>query len=159
MPDRSKLGLIASLIGFVAAPLTVFAQEALPRPEPPFKGIIGQTYKDSKPDKIPITKAPEGAPNVLVVLIDDSGYGQWGTFGGLIPTPNLDRLAASGLRYTRFHTTALCSPTRAALLTGRNHHDEVIAYIHKEKSVTPDRPFFAYYAPGATHAPHHVPAE
>src|SRR6516162_1196238 len=111
------------LIGF-AATLTwpVMAQEVLPRPEPPFKGVIGETYKDSTPDKIPLIKAPDGAPNVLVVLVDDSGFGQWSTFGGLISTPNLDRLAASGLRYTRFHTTALCSPTRAALLTGRNHH-------------------------------------
>src|SRR5262245_19120939 len=101
---------------------TALGQEVLPQPEPPFKGVIGRTYKDSTPDKIPIIKAPEGAPNVLIVLIDDSGFGQWGTFGGQIPTPNLDRLARSGLRYARFHTTALCSPTRAALLTGRNHH-------------------------------------
>jgi arylsulfatase len=218
-----------------------------------------------------LTKAPVGAPNVLIILIDDSGFGQWGTFGGQAPTPNLDRLAKMGLRYTRFHTTALCSPTRAALLTGRNHHsagtgvitemgdgypgysgqipkstamfaevlrqggystafigknhniadwetstsgpfdrwpslqgfdyfygfiggemdqwqpelyrgttpvsmeipkgregsytlntalaDDAIRYIHAEKSVTPDRPFFMYYAPGATHAPHHVPKE
>ncbi len=70
----------------------------------------------------PVMKAPADAPNVLLVLIDDCGFGQWGTFGGQIPTPNLDRLAKTGLRYTRFHTTALCSPTRAALLTGRNHH-------------------------------------
>src|SRR5262249_19602618 len=94
----------------------------LPPPEAPFDGIIGRTYKDSKPSRIPVVKAPEGAPNVLVVLIDDCGFGQWGTFGGQIPTPNLDKLAKNGLRYTRYHTTALCSPTRAALLTGRNHH-------------------------------------
>jgi arylsulfatase A-like enzyme len=247
------------------------AQDVLPRPEPPFNGTIGRTYKDSTPDKIPIIAAPAGAPNVLVILIDDCGFGQWSTFGGQIPTPNLDRLAKAGLRYTRFHTTALCSPTRAALLTGRNHHsaatgvitelgdgypgysgqipastamvsevlrqngystaffgknhniadwetsvsgpydrwptrqgfdhfygfvggeanqwapalyrdnapiemevpkgreadytlnealaDEAIRYINKQKSVTPDRPFFIYYAPGATHAPHHVPKE
>src|SRR5262245_57826058 len=98
------------------------AQEVLPLPEPPFKGRIGTTYKDSTPDKIPLITAPEGAPNVLLVLIDDCGFGQWSTFGGQVPTPNLDRLAKAGLRYTRFHTTALCSPTRAALLTGRNHH-------------------------------------
>src|SRR5215467_905003 len=245
--------------------------DVLPHPDPKFNGTIGRTYKDSKPDKIPLTKAPAGAPNVLLILIDDSGFGQWGTFGGEIPTPNLDRLAKSGLRYTRYHTTALCSPSRAAILTGRNHHsvatgvitelgcgypgysgqipkstamvseilrqngystaffgknhniadwetsisgpydrwpalqgfdhfygfvggeanqwapalyrdtspiemevpkgrendytlnealaDEVIAYICKEKSVTPDRPFFVYYAPGATHAPHHVPKQ
>ena len=245
------------------------AQEVLPRPDPKFKGTIGRTYKDSTPDKIPIIKAPEGAPNVLFVMIDDAGFGDWSTFGGQIPTPNLDRLAQAGLRYTRFHTTALCSPTRAAMLTGRNHHsaatgviteigdgypgytgqipkseamvseilrqngystaffgknhnipdwetsvsgpfdrwptmqgfdhfygfiggeanqwapalyegnkpvemevpkgrekdytlnenlaDKAIEYIRQEKSVTPDRPFFIYFAPGATHAPHHVP--
>ncbi len=247
------------------------AQEVLPKPEPPFKGKIGRTYKDSQPDKITVTKAPAGAPNVLVILIDDVGYGAWSTFGGQIPTPNLDSLAKMGLRYTRFHTTALSSPTRAALLTGRNHHsvgtgvitemgtgypgytgqipksaamvseilrqngystmfigknhnvpdwetsisgpfdrwpglqgfdhfygfvaaetnqwapalyrdnqrvemetpkgkegrytlndslaDETIKFIYQEKSITPDRPFFIYFAPGATHAPHHVPKE
>jgi arylsulfatase A-like enzyme len=243
----------------------------LPQPQPEFKGIIGNTYKDSTPDKIAVINPPKGAPNVLMILIDDSGFGQWGTFGGQTPTPNLDRLAKSGISYLRFHTTALCSPTRAALLTGRNHHsvgmgviteladaypgysgqipksaamvsevlrqngytteyvgknhqiadwetslagpldrwpglqgfdhfygfiggetnqwqpplfrdttpvemeipkgreghytlndslaDEVIKYIHNQKSVTPDRPFFIYYAPGATHAPHHAPKE
>jgi len=243
----------------------------LPQPPPAFKGVIGTTYKDSTPDKIAVVNPPKGAPNILYILIDDSGYGQWGTFGGQIPTPNLDRLARSGLSFTRFHTTALCSPTRSALLTGRNHHsvsmgviteladaypgysgkipkdaamfaevlrqngyntdyigknhqiadwetsiagpldrwpalqgfehfygfiggetdqwqpplyrdttpvemevpkgkeghytlndslaDEAINYIHNQKSVTPDRPFFIYYAPGATHAPHHVPKE
>jgi arylsulfatase A-like enzyme len=259
----------ASAIAGGSPTQVVRAQE--PQPEPPFKGIIGRTYKDSMPDKIPLIKAPDGAPNALVILIDDCGFGQWGTFGGQIPTPNLDRLAKGGLRYTRFHTTALCSPTRAALLTGRNHHsagtgviteigdgypgysgqipdntamvsevlrqhgystaffgknhniadwetsvsgpfdrwparqgfdhfygfvggeanqwapalyrdttpieieipkgreanytlnealaDEAIKYIYQQKSVTPDRPFFIYYAPGATHAPHHVPKE
>jgi len=243
----------------------------LPQPEQPFKGVIGKTYKDSTPHKLEIVKAAAGAPNVLYILIDDAGYGQWGTFGGQVPTPNLDRLAKAGLRYTRFHTTALCSPSRAALLTGRNHHsvgmgniteiadgfpgyssqipksaamfpeilrqngystaylgknhqiaswetsisgpydrwpslqgfdyfygflggetnqwkpplyrnttpvemeipkgkeghytlndslvDDAIAYIHNQKSATPDRPFLIYYAPGATHAPHHVPKE
>lgn len=249
-----------------------FGQEVLPKPESGFSDAkVGRTYKDSTPGTMALTKAPAGAPNVLIILIDDAGFGQWGTFGGQVPTPNLDRLAKMGLRYTRFHTTALCSPTRAALLTGRNHHsagtgviteigdaypgysgqipksagmfaevlrqhgystafigknhniadwetsiagpfdrwpslqgfdyfygfiggemdqwqpalyrgttpismevpkgrednytlndalaDETISYIHQEKSVTPDRPFFVYYAPGATHAPHHVPKE
>jgi arylsulfatase len=261
----------ASTLGKTLLPNPAQAQEVLPLPAPPFKGTIGTTYKDSVPDKIPITTAPNGAPNVLIILIDDCGFGQWGTFGGQIPTPNLDRLANAGLRYTRFHTTALCSPTRAALLTGRNHHsastgtitelgdaypgysgqipascamvsevlrqhgystaffgknhniadwetsmsgpydrwptrqgfdhfygfiggeanqwapalyrdnspiemevpkgreadytlnealaDETIKYIYKQKSVTPDRPFFIYCAPGATHAPHHVPKD
>jgi arylsulfatase A-like enzyme len=262
---------IATVVALLAASLAP-AQEVLPKPEEGFKDAkIGRTYKDSKPGTITLTKAPEGAPNVLIILIDDSGFGQWGTFGGQIPTPNLDRLAKMGLRYTRFHTTALCSPTRAALLTGRNHHsagtgviteigdgypgysgqipksagmfaevlrqggystafigknhniadwetsvsgpydrwpnlqgfdyfygfiggemdqwqpilyrdtmpvameipkgqkghytlndslaDDTIRYIRLEKSTTPDRPFFIYYAPGATHAPHHVPQE
>ena len=72
--------------------------------------------------KVPSTFGLEDAPNILLVLIDDCGYGQMSTFGGGIPTPVMDRVAANGLRYTHFHTTALCSPTRAALLTGRNHH-------------------------------------
>lgn len=67
-------------------------------------------------------KAPEGAPNVVIVLIDDIGFGHMGTFGGAIQAPTLERLAQNGLRYNQFHTTALCSPTRMALLTGRNHH-------------------------------------
>ena len=78
--------------------------------------------QNSTPDKIPLITAPAGAPNVLFIMIDDAGFGDWSTFGGQIPTPNLDALAHQGLSYTRFHTTALCSPTRAALLTGRNHH-------------------------------------
>ena len=275
--------LIIALLAYVVPAgfvLRISAQEqadqfqpsiVLPRPEPKFKGRIGTTYKDSTPDKIPIIQAPKDGPNVLLILIDDCGFGQWSTFGGQILTPNLDRLAKSGLCYTRFHTTALCSPTRAAILTGRNHHsaatgvitelgsgypgyngqipescamvsevlrqngystaffgkdhnvadwetsvsgpydrwpsrqgfdhfygfiggeanqwapalyrdnspiemeipkgkearytlndslaDEAIKYIFQEKSVTPDRPFFIYYAPGATHAPHHVPKD
>lgn len=103
-----------------------WGQSQLPRPEKAFQGKIGLTYKDStavKPElKIPQTFGIENAPNILLVLIDDCGFGQMGTFGGGIPTPALDRVANSGLRFTRFHTTALCSPTRAALLTGRNHH-------------------------------------
>ena len=260
-----------SAVGWSWLRASARAQEVLPTAPPPFSGHIGRTYKDSTPDLIPIIKAPDGAPNVLIILIDDCGFGQWGTFGGQIPTPNLDRLAQAGLRYTRYHTTALCSPTRAALLTGRNHHsagtgvvteigsgypgysgqiptsaamvseivrqhgystaflgknhniadwetsvsgpydrwparqgfdhfygfiggeanqwapalyrdntpiemevpkgreenytlneslaDETIKFIHQQKSITPDRPFFIYYAPGATHAPHHVPKE
>jgi arylsulfatase len=212
-------------------------------------------------------KAPAGAPNVVIVLIDDLGFGAPSTFGGPIPTPTLDRLAQNGLRYTNFHTTALCSPTRAALKSGRNHHtvnmgsitematsfpgdtgqipnataplaemlrlngystaafgkwhetaaweasvsgpydrwptrqgfdkfygfiggetnqwapflydgvtqvelpndpnyhfmtdmtDKAVAWIKYQKALTPDKPLFVYFAPGATHAPHHVPKE
>jgi len=77
---------------------------------------------ESTPAPLPRDSAPTGAPNVLVVLLDDVGFGTFGTFGGPIPTPGLDAIAARGLRFNRFHTTALCSPSRAALLTGRNHH-------------------------------------
>jgi arylsulfatase len=94
----------------------------LPPPEEPFKGQIGRTVKDSKPDFPKEVTAPKGAPNVVLIMTDDVGFGASSPFGGPIRTPTLDNLAANGLRYNQFHTTALCSPTRAALLTGRNHH-------------------------------------
>jgi arylsulfatase len=95
----------------------------LPRPDFHFHGNVGRTLAESDPPQFPqMVRPPAGAPNIVIILIDDAGYGQFGTFGGQTPTPGLDSLAAQGLRYTRFHTTALCSPTRAALLTGRNHH-------------------------------------
>ncbi|MEZ5179068.1 MAG: arylsulfatase [Acidimicrobiales bacterium] len=89
----------------------------------PFDGVIGRTLAESTPSFKTRTNAPEGAPNVVVVLIDDMGFSHFGSFGSTIDTPNIDRLAAGGLRYTNFHVTPLCSPTRAALLTGRNHHE------------------------------------
>src|SRR5215471_1579509 len=240
----------------------------LPRPDPRFNGSVGRTYQDSDPAQFPQpAQAPKGAPNVVLILIDDAGFGQFSTFGGGVPSPTMDRLAAEGLRYNRFHTTALCSPTRAALITGRNHHsvatgvigeaatgydgyttilprsagtigevlrqngymtawigknhntptweasaagpfdhwanglgfdyfygfnggdmdhwhpvlyenrnlvpassdpnyflttdlaDHAINWVRRVKSIAPDRPFFLYVAPGATHAPHHAPAD
>ncbi len=105
----------------------VFATEwpdrtTLPVPLSPFEGKIGKTYKESDADWQEPVAAPDGSPNVIVILLDDVGFGQTSTFGGLIPTPNLDKVADLGIIYTRFHTTAICGPTRAALLTGRNHH-------------------------------------
>ena len=94
----------------------------LPKPDPAFEGKIGETFKDSTPQFPKPVRAPKGSPNVLLVLLDDVGFGMPSTFGGPAPTPHLEGLAKNGLRYNRFHTTALCSPTRAALLTGRNHH-------------------------------------
>jgi arylsulfatase len=244
------------------------AQEVLPVPPAPFKGQIGLSAKDSKSDFPQPVQAPKGAPNIVLVLLDDVGFGASSTFGGPINTPTLERLAKSGLRYTQFHTTALCSPTRAALLTGRNHHsahtgtimematgfpgydslmgkdtatvaevlkqkgwntawigknhnvpdwqssqagpfdlwptglgfekfygfiggetnqwrpavfdgtkpiepylgnpdynfdydmaDQAIRWVRNQKAVAPDRPFFLYYAPGATHSPHHPKKE
>lgn len=263
---------------------TAFAQEAkraevprtapvLPYPEPRFQGKIGRTTTDSQSDFPQPVQAPEDAPNVLLIMTDDVGFGASSTFGGPIPTPTFDKLADRGLKYNRLHTTALCSPTRAALLSGRNHHnahtgmimerslgypgydsvmpkscgtiaevllqngyntawfgknhnvpawqssaagpfdlwptglgfeyffgfiggdvnqwdptvfenttpvepkqgltgkaktdyhldsdlaDHAIHWIQSQHSLAPDKPFFAYYVPGATHAPHHAPKD
>ncbi len=98
------------------------SQDVLPKPDPAFTGKIEETFKTSTPSYPQPVTAPADAPNVLVILLDDVGFGMVGTFGGPVPTPHLDKLASGGLKYNRFHTTALCSPTRAALLAGRNHH-------------------------------------
>lgn len=127
MNTTRKHRLLATLtlaLGMALAPSlpAALAQNVLPRPEQPFRGTIGRTGKDSTPDFPKAIEAPKGAPNVLLILTDDVGFGASSTFGGPIPTPTMDRLAKAGLRYNTFHTTALCSPTRAALLSGRNHH-------------------------------------
>ncbi len=109
--------------------LPASAKEVLPRPPEPFKGKIGRTTKDSIKDFPKAAAAPAGAPNILVILTDDVGFGASSTFGGPIPTATMDRLAREGLRYNQFHTTALCSPTRAALLSGRNHHSAATGVI------------------------------
>ncbi len=243
----------------------------LPIPDQAYYGLMTYDAKDPDTKYPPIQQIepPEGAPNVLVILLDDAGYGSSTAFGGPCHTPNFEKLAGGGLRYNRFHNTALCAPTRAALLTGRNHHsvnmgcitelataapgqtsvrpnnkqplaetlklngystaqfgkchevpvfhnspvgpfdtwptgsgfeyyygfiggednqwypslyegttpveppktpeqgyhlnedlaDHAINWIRTQKSIAPRKPFFIYYAPGATHAPHHVPAE
>jgi arylsulfatase A-like enzyme len=102
--------------------LPVDAQTQLPQPDPPFEGKVAETYQDSTPSYPLPVEAPEGAPNVLLILLDDVGFGMTSTFGGPVETPNMQKLADNGISYTRFHTTALCSPTRASLLCGRNHH-------------------------------------
>jgi len=247
---------------------TTISGKQLPAPDPPFGGVIKDGALQSTPWWAPSIVPKKGAPNVLLVLVDDAGYGVAGTFGGVIPTPTLDRIAHSGLRFTEFHSTALCSPTRAALITGRNHHsagfgviseqstgypgynsvipkdkstvgrilkdngyatswfgkdhnvpafdasqagpfdewpigqgfeyfygfiggdanqwepnlfrnttqiypfqghpgwnlgtamaDDAIDYLNRMNQIAPDKPFFCYYAPGATHAPHHPTQE
>ena len=246
-------------------------RHALPIQNPQHRGLITYDAKDpaTKFPAIEALRPPEGAPNVLIVMLDDAGFGSSSTFGGPCNTPTADRLATNGLKYNRFHTTALCSPTRQALLTGRNHHsvgmggiteiatsapgyssvrpidaaplaemmllngfstaqfgkchevpvwetspmgpfrqwptgsgfeyfygfvggetnqwypalyegttpveppktpeegyhftedmtDKAIAWVRQQKSLMPDKPFFMYFAPGGTHAPHHVPKE
>jgi arylsulfatase A-like enzyme len=253
--------------GTMAAAGGQLDRSVLPIAEPSYPPITELDARDATPPPRFDVEAPEGAPNVVIVLIDDIGFGHASTFGGPINTPTLDRLAAGGLRYNRFHTTALCSPTRMALLTGRNHHvtntgaimelatafpgntgvrpqsvaplaemlrlngystaafgkyhetapwevsvsgpydrwptrsgfdkfygfiggetnqwapalydgvvrvepshdpdyhlttdlaNQAIAWVQFQQAMTPDKPFFIYFATGATHAPHHVPQE
>jgi arylsulfatase A-like enzyme len=99
----------------------------------PFKGIINVDIRDSVPDWAPYEaqKPPEGAPNVLMVVWDDTGMAAWDTFGGTIEMPTLNRIADMGIRYANWHTTALCSPTRSCLLTGRNCHMNGMAVIEE----------------------------
>ncbi len=89
---------------------------------PPFQGVIGDDWRESTPWWPEQPQPPAGAPNVVLVVLDDVGFAQLGCYGSDIETPTIDRLAHGGVRLTNFHTTALCSPTRACLLTGRNHH-------------------------------------
>jgi arylsulfatase A-like enzyme len=264
----------AALLGGAVAGLgmqsrTVWAEEVLPKPPPPFQGKIEASSDKSVPDWPAVPKAPRGAPSIVLILLDDVGFGAASTFGGPTATPELDKLAVNGLRYNRFHVTGICSPTRAALLSGRNHHqvgfgtvaeiasgypgynmtwkretasvaevlkqngystaafgkwhntpgrelgpmgpfehwptglgfeyfygffmgeasqwepnlyrntlavpapvkpaqgyhfttditNDAIHWIHQHEAIVPDKPFFIYFAPGATHAPLHVPKE
>ena len=261
MKYKNKKWLILSLsAGISLAASDLRAQET---PPPSYQGVIGKTLADSKEWWAPTVKAPAGAPNIIWILLDDVGYGAAGAFGGVIRTPTLDSLANNGLRYTNFHTAAICAPTRSALLTGRNSHfvheggfshiamsagfpgydgripssagtiaevlrengyntftvgkygltpdeeatdvgpfdhwpsgkgfdhnfgflgsatdqykpdlvednahvtpdgrhlneqitDKAISYITRQEKVAPGKPFFLYYAPGATHSPHQV---
>ena len=270
--DRNAVSTTISMALTAACAATVAAQTGpdrtvLPIPEPQYPHSTVLDVRNATPPPRFEVKAPAGAPNVLIVLIDDMGFGQSSAFGGPIHMPTVERLANSGLRYNQFHTTALCSPTRTALLTGRNHHmnntgsimetatafpgntgqrpesvaplatmlryngyttaafgknhetaawevspsgptdrwptrsgfdkfygfmggetnqwapaiydgmtkietpkdpnyhfmtdmtNQAIKWMQSVKSLTPDKPFFIYFAPGATHAPHHVPKE
>jgi arylsulfatase len=268
------LGCVAALAqqatgvpGSPSATTTIDGKQ-IPPLDPTFGGVIKEKASESTAWWAPRIVPPKGAPNVLLIMTDDVGYSAPSTFGGVIPTPALDRIAAQGLRYTNFHSTALCSPTRAALITGRNHHsvgngvvgeiatgfpgydsiipiekgtigtilkangyatswfgkdhntpsyqssqagpfnqwpngmgfeyfygfvggdtsqwqpnlfrnttaiypflnnpgwnletamaDEAIQYMKQLKEIAPDKPFFVYYVPGATHAPHHATPE
>jgi arylsulfatase len=116
---------------------TTIDGKQLPAPIPKFGGVIKENAMQSKAWWPPRVVPPKGAPNVLLIMTDDSGYGVPSTFGGVIPTPALDRIAKSGLRYTQFHSTALCSPTRAALLTGRNHHSAGFGVISEQSTGFP----------------------
>src|SRR6201997_358473 len=111
--------------------------KVLPIPPPNFGGVIKEKASESKPWWPPRVVPPKGAPNVLLIMTDDVGFGAPSTFGGVVPTPALDRIAKMGLRYTQFHSTALCSPTRAALITGRNHHTAGFGVISEQATGFP----------------------
>ena len=113
--------VVTGTLGSPSATTTIPGTQ-LPPPAPRFGGVIKESYTDSTPWWPPRVVPPKGAPNILLIMTDDQGYGVSSTFGGVIPTPAVARIARTGLRYTQFHSTALCSPTRAALITGRNHH-------------------------------------
>jgi arylsulfatase A-like enzyme len=117
MADQKTTGIPGS----PSATTTLDGKQLPPFP-PKFGGVIKESATDSTPWWAPRVVPPQGAPNILLIMTDDQGYGASSTFGGVIPTPTMDRVARAGLRYTQFHSTALCSPTRAALITGRNHH-------------------------------------
>ncbi|MFC0288019.1 arylsulfatase [Kaistia hirudinis] len=112
---------LTGTLGSPSATTTINGAQ-LPPPPPAFGGVIKEKASDSTPWWPPRVVPPKGAPNILLIMTDDQGFGAPSTFGGVIPTPSMDRIANAGLRYTNFHSTSLCSPTRAALITGRNHH-------------------------------------
>ncbi len=116
---------------------TTISGKQLPAPDPKFGGVIKDTAQQSKPWWAPRIVPPKDAPNILLIMTDDSGFGVPSTFGGVVPTPTLDRVAQMGLRYTQFHSTALCSPTRAALITGRNHHSVGFGVVSEQATGFP----------------------
>ena len=116
---------------------TTIDGNSIPNPPPAFGGEINLNAKNSKPWWPPNIVPPKGAPNILLIMTDDQGYGISGTFGGVIPTPTMDRIAKMGLRYTQFHSTALCSPSRAAIITGRNHHSVGFGVIAEQATGYP----------------------
>ncbi len=113
---------IASVFIFSCTQSTKAQEKKEKKSETEWKGKIGKTYAESEEYWIPNKRPKKDAPNVIIFLLDDVGYSQIGCFGGLIETPNIDKLADNGLRYNNFHTTALCSPSRATLMAGRNPH-------------------------------------
>jgi len=133
---RTPEGVIHGVPGAPDATITIEGRY-LPPPTPSFGGKIGDTAAQSKPYWPPRVVPPKGAPNVLLIMTDDAGYGVASTFGGVIPTPSLDRIAQSGLRYTNFNSTALCSPTRAALITGRNHQSAGFGVVSEQATGYP----------------------
>lgn len=129
MKARWQTGAALTALLVAGQALAETPRGVLPIPPAPFAGTIKEDAKDSTPDQFVPVRAPAGAPNVFVMMGDDVGFAMSSTFGGPVPTPNFDRIAQRGQRYNRFHTTGICSPSRAALLTGRNHHNAGSGYL------------------------------
>jgi arylsulfatase len=127
---------VTGTVGSASATTSITGKQ-LPPPDPAFGGVIKQNALQSTPWWPPRVVAPKGAPNVLLIITDDAGFGVPSTFGGVIPTPTMDRVAQEGLRYNRMFSTALCSPTRAALITGRNHHSAGFGVISEQSTGFP----------------------
>jgi len=127
---------VTGTLGSPSATTSITGQQ-LPPPTPDFGGVIKNDALESTAWWAPRVVPPKGAPNVLLIITDDAGFGVPSTFGGLIPTPTMDRLAQEGLRYNRVFSTALCSPTRAALITGRNHHSAGFGVISEQSTGFP----------------------
>ena len=136
IPGQGWAQTITGVPGSPSATTTINGEQ-IPAPPAKFGGVIKDTAPRSKPYWSPRIKPGKGAPNVLLIMTDDAGFAVPSTFGGVIPTPALDRVAANGLRYTNFHSTALCSPTRAALITGRNHHSAGFGVISEQATGFP----------------------
>ena len=122
VPAPASAQEVTGTLGSPSATTTIDGKQLPPPPDTTFGGKIERNAIQSTPYWQPRVVPPKGAPNILLIMTDDAGYGVSSTFGGVIPTPAMDRIADLGLRYTHFHSTSVCSPTRAALLTGRNHH-------------------------------------
>jgi len=153
MRNVAKFALVALVVSVAFAPAAVAQKttgkpgspsatttidgKQLPPPDPPFGGVIKDDALQSTPWWAPRIVPPAEAPNVLLIITDDAGFGVPSTFGGVIPTPAMDRLASEGLRYNRVFSTALCSPTRAALITGRNHHSVGFGVISEQSTGFP----------------------
>jgi len=127
---------VTGTLGSPGATTSISGQQ-LPAPDPQFGGVIKDDALQSQPWWAPRIVPPNGAPNVLLIITDDAGFGVPSTFGGVIPTPTMDSVANAGLRYSRVLSTALCSPTRAALLTGRNHHSTGFGVISEQSTGYP----------------------
>ncbi len=128
--------VVTGTLGSPSATTTISGKQ-LPAPQPKFGGEIKNDALQSKAWWAPRIVPPADAPNVLLIITDDAGFGVPSTFGGVIPTPTMDRIAKNGLRYNNIHSTALCSPTRAALITGRNHHSAGFGVISEQSTGFP----------------------